>query len=63
MMLNTLYVKRVKYCTIILIKTFKTVVAVFCVFLQNNEPFIDDSFPPIDKSLYYNPNEPQEGRK
>ncbi|XP_013791210.1 calpain-15-like, partial [Limulus polyphemus] len=27
---------------------------------QNNEPFVDDSFPPVPKSLYYNPEEPRE---
>lgn len=25
--------------------------------VQNNEPFVDDSFPPAPKSLYYNPGE------
>ncbi|XP_055932475.1 calpain-15-like isoform X1 [Argiope bruennichi] len=27
---------------------------------QNNELFIDDSFPPLPKSLYYNPDEPRD---
>lgn len=27
----------------------------FYLFLQTNEPFVDDSFPPAPKSLYYNP--------
>ncbi|KAH8025388.1 hypothetical protein HPB51_007700 [Rhipicephalus microplus] len=27
---------------------------------SNREPFVDDSFPPLLKSLYYNPDEPRE---
>jgi hypothetical protein len=27
-------------------------------FLQNREDFIDDSFPPSTKSLFYNPDDP-----
>lgn len=30
------------------------------MFFQNNEFFIDDSFPPLPKSLYYNPEEPRD---
>ena len=27
------------------------------LYFQNKEPFVDDSFPPAPKSLYYNPAE------
>lgn len=27
------------------------------ILIQNNEPFVDDSFPPAPKSLYYNPGD------
>ncbi|KAL0273362.1 UNVERIFIED_CONTAM: hypothetical protein PYX00_006048 [Menopon gallinae] len=30
---------------------------IVCYCKENNEPFVDDSFPPAPKSLYYNPGE------
>lgn len=32
----------------------------YLIAFQNHELFVDDSFPPLPKSLYYNPEEPRE---